>query len=526
MEDGLGELPTNQPETTITPADAAEKTVANRQKNLPPKKAGFISKIRQMGPSLALAVSTAIVGGRDIIDINALPNRTNLQSELPTGMPSEAIKLEHLATPSPESTPASETKSLEENFQLAGATKIYFNQEQLPIKYVKEDGKQIDFDIKRVKEIRDRAIYLREPEILSVIIDEEVGGEKIDKELATYPYTAEHPKTTELPEDVLSKEDLEKRGVKIIEAADTNLYIREGAFAKDAPLADFNNTGRELTIVLVDGGEASKRSMNDPKNAALWDLVPELNNRGISKYKAGKIDSLNRELGTARLELKQQIELKRQKKTESADERIRRLQTQDYIFSLKTIMYEFKNVMTNDQIFTHKFVRAEYAGKYFGRDKDREVIFLKVGEPVQRGFRETIIFSDLLGGFQIESTSYEGGGRSGLRPIANQTHLKPPSHVAPPPLLGSDYYAALDVGGTGFTLRHEIGHAQLRNENSSYVEYGADMKAVAGLKSAWEKWEKSGFTDNSGYHFVFSLPEGGYIITEHRQSNANTPSNT
>jgi hypothetical protein len=37
-----------------------------------------------------------------------------------------------------------------------------------------------------------------------------------------------------------------------------------------------------------------------------------------------------------------------------------------------------------------------------------------------------------------------------------------------------------------------------------------------GISRAWKKWVDSGYKDDSGYYFVFSLPGGGYIMTKHK----------
>ena len=409
-------------------------------------------------------------------------------------------------------TPVSD-KPLEETWSFVGTAKVYFNNEHLPIKYVKNDGAEIVFDIQKTKQIKDRAIISGEPEILTVIIHEIESAAK-----NVFPYSKEHPKTKELPEDVLSKEDLEKRGVKIIQADNTNLYIREGAFTKDAPLADFNSTGRQLTVVLLEGTEVSRHFMNDPRYSQFRKLLPE-KHRDINKYKEKQIEFLEKELKNARLDFKKQNSM-----------------SEPYITWLKTQVYKYKKALSDEQILAEILDRfPDNIGSYFAKDKVRSVIYVAVGTPMRRPRTETIIFFDQSGATRTQSEIVYAG--IGTQPMSNQTHLDPASFlqrlglILNPPPLKSDYRP---YGGItpGFVLRHEIAHDQLitqrviGGEKENRREYDTDIKAMEGIRNAWEKWEKSGFTDNSGYYFVFSLPEGGYILTEHRQSNANTPPGT
>lgn len=80
----------------------------------------------------------------------------------------------------------------------------------------------------------------------------------------------------------------------------------------------------------------------------------------------------------------------------------------------------------------------------------------------------------------------------------------------------------------GLTLRHESAHDEfiaqkfMKGEAPHYSEYDTDMKAMETIRNAWERWERSEFTDNSGYYFIFSLPEGGYILTENKSPTNST----
>lgn len=59
----------------------------------------------------------------------------------------------------------------------------------------------------------------------------------------------------------------------------------------------------------------------------------------------------------------------------------------------------------------------------------------------------------------------------------------------------------------GFTLRHELGHYG-NNPDQEFVEReaGADDFALQSLLNAWQKYQQNG--DTSGYSFIFATPEG------------------
>lgn len=71
----------------------------------------------------------------------------------------------------------------------------------------------------------------------------------------------------------------------------------------------------------------------------------------------------------------------------------------------------------------------------------------------------------------------------------------------------------------GQALLHEIAHdeliaqRQLKGLPKNRSEYDADIRAMERIRDGWEKWKNSGFIDDSGYFFIFSLREGGYILT-------------
>ena len=163
------------------------------------------------------------------------------------------------------------------------------------------------------------------------------------------------------------------------------------------------------------------------------------------------------------------------------------------------------------------------------RDVPNTIIFIAVGKS-RRPQRDTVLYFTHDGKIRIETNNmvYNTRDRS---PQGKQTYPNPKDFAinswSSPDNPDSYPYGGDQKPGDqklGFSLRHELTHHELvgkrliNNQPVDASEYNTDIKAMETIRQAWEKWEKSGFTDNSGYYFAFSLPEGGYILTENKSS--------
>ena len=434
---------------------------------------------------------------------------------------------------------------------------VTIDKEGLPVEYVLPDGKKVSFDKELVKKLRKKAISSKEPEIISLI--EDTGRTSKSKD----ELSRERPKVSELPKDILSEEELAKRGINIVQADNTNLYLREGAFAEGNPLAVFNSGDRKLTIVLVNGPFLADEFMKD----ARYDSVKEFfdpQRRPLSSeptlntsYNSKRIASLEKELSLYRKKVKQGQKLSR------PDDQNKLGNYKSKIYELKSDLYAHtNNMLSNEELFELRALEKGtgcgfyHQGLAYGiegsilRDGERISDYHSTRDPSQD--REVVIFLAVRGNpftnkrvlaFNEEGVLISNPMNITLPPYYHDLAPKA-EHSNPNPkdfLLNTK--ASPDeptsypyqVHTSGQILRHELEHDKLitqrtvRGEVLNMSEYDTDMRAMEGIKEAWEKWEKSGFKDNSGYYFVFSLPPeegGGYILTKNKQPNTKTPSGT
>lgn len=174
----------------------------------------------------------------------------------------------------------------------------------------------------------------------------------------------------------------------------------------------------------------------------------------------------------------------------------------------------------------------------FIHSSEEDLIILSVGKIKDEPDR-VFIFVNPEGA--IDLISVKSRASSGLEPTADQSHPNPADFKtmkdADPANPGSYLYGAQTPG---FGLRHEIKHSQLilgssrrirlselkgkdgysydfrplLNTTGNQSEYDTDKAAMADIRKAWERWKDSGYKDDSGYYFIFRLPEGGYILTK------------
>lgn len=459
-----------------------------------------------------------------------------------------ACDLKPSATPEPTPTPISSVVDNEANKNMdhivtPGGIRVDFALDQLPLQIPIEvtlpDGKKVSLDKEEVLESRDNAIQNKEPQLISIF--------PLDTSY-DFRYSSEHPKTSELPDDVLSEEELESKGVKIVQADNTDLHIRKSAFEKGGLLADFNNTGRKLTIVLANVPYIINGGFKwDSVNGTDWKIyIPniEAQKSAIDAYRAEMLSKF-------------EGELENQIQDESAQE------ASSKIIRLKTNVFFYKNLLTDSQIAEEiaSSSQKEVAGIYLLGVGGGEVTMITGGKTTvmiiectrdgcsttqkiindeekrvttRTPYNDSTIvvavgktFQEFEGLFFDESGNLapvEGRyGGSGLN--SGQTYPDPSNFKLNPNASdeGPDFYPY--AGQTpGFVLRHEIDHdrlmAQQWNEGGAMNmnEYDTDMRAMEGVRQAWEKWVKSGYKDNTGFPFVLRLPDGTYILTRKKKS--------
>lgn len=406
-------------------------------------------------------------------------------------------------------------------------TRIILNDENLPIKCIAIDHKVTNFNLRDVKNIRANAMSLGEAGLLIVSKLPQISTPIIDDEIRP-PLPLEnflsHPETHSIPKDVLPTQELNERGIKIIQADATNLFIRGGAFENGEPLSAFNkNGGKELIIVLLDSPFISGESLKDPRYDSIRDLVSpnSVNFKDIiEEYRKQRITEL-----TSGVERMYQFLYSHRDgqmfPPEVHDVRIYDGLTlaESNLLKAQRDLFVFKNnLLSNTEILSQMMATGhgpEVKGWYFPPNEGRTLILLAVGNNLPTSNAEMLYFTpsgeltydtgNMLPNVEITPSNVEPYQ---TYPDPKDFPMNPSSSSKNP---NSYPYGALTPG---LALIHELMHNKLIKS-----EYDADMMAMEYMRKAYTTWYYN--QDNSGYHFVFSLPAGGYILTKSKPRNQN-----
>lgn len=396
--------------------------------------------------------------------------------------------------------PAEITKEPEYDYSEDLGVQVAFDKKSgLPVKYTL-NGKEVKFDTEQMKRLKAEAITSGEPQIATVILLDNAIQRNKGNYGSESDYSVEHPKTNNLPGDVLSEEELASRGVSIIQVPDiTTLYIRKGAFEEGNPLAAFSNGSRKLTIVLLDGSVIDQKYLTDPKYKDLVNSIPQ-ENRSVKDRRDFMVGNAVSNIDGIREAIKKLRDSN--KPIDSALE--------DLLFEQKKIEYRYKNVMTDDQI-KKEYFDPQAQGNHF-LSKGNTTIFISLGGHT---YNQVTVYIDPNGFGRIRAETISGseGHLSRRQTYPNPADFTRDPSASPDKPLSYPYGAQTP----GLVVRHELAHDLLESRLTPvYSEYMADEIAMEEIRKAWDKWQKSGYKDNTGYHFVFSLPPqagGGYILT-------------
>ncbi len=393
--------------------------------------------------------------------------------------------------------------------QEVDGNRIYLNKNRIPVRCETRDGQKILFDLKETEKARQKAIDSKDSQVLKLI--------SVIQEEKKYIESSVQPRTTELPSDVLSEEELGQKGVKIIQAEATQLHIRKGAFEKNEPLEEFNNSDRKLMVVLVDGPYLFQRFLSDQKYDEVREAAHGIDSGNISYY-GDKYDQVTPEVMS---EIRQK-EIKRLKNDVSSIKKdqegltsysiVRERMQKDLVYFESRIKALEDGVLTDEDLalyFSVGINRFYAQGWYKENYQGKTLIFMAVTQRKPRDLFSIYFDSD----GKCQATSYKDtvmALHKGSKPRLEQTHPEPVK-----PLSG-------EVSHPGWVVRHELKHDKTRLEpNSSYDEEMMDQLVIEDLSVAYEIWRNSlsGKKSNGDekYHFVFSLPEdegGGYILTQ------------
>lgn len=386
----------------------------------------------------------------------------------------------------------------------AGGYRVFLDKEGLPYKYLDPEGTEVLLDIDRVKQARKFSIENWEPEVAHIISAPKTSID-IGVPISISP---DKPFVKDLPEDVLSVEKLAERGVKIIQADNTNLYIRKQAFSEGGLMAQFDGK-RKLIIAVVNSSVVVPAAVSDPKYWEVANLLDPLITT-IQEYKEKRMVEISEHLEKARNDFKNS----RSKNTPISVMN----GLESILIDVKVVKYRYENTSSDEELLAEasSSTRRE-AGIYYNPAisgiEDTAVIFVAAGT-MQKTKEEIEIVFDASGKCSLQRSSFTTLMGDFTPNIADS--FPSPGEFTVNLKAGADDPAAYPYGAqtAGQVLRHELMHDELiwEKEKLNESEYDTDIKAMEGIGKASENWTK--FRDNSGYYFVFSLPnDSGYILT-------------
>lgn len=406
------------------------------------------------------------------------------------------------------------TRLLYEYHFIEGKFKVEINRDGLPVRCTLPDGRQIPFDLNEVLRARNLAISSKETQLISVIELPPSHPDNSSDDI--FPSSSISIKESDLPKDILSRQELLKRGVNIIQPpGEMELRIRQGAFEGDGLLSSsLNKSGKNLTIVLLDAPFLSKEFMQDKR----YDAVRNLLRKEALQYVPGMRDEV---LSFLKADL---IALGNKSRDEYEGSLSYDFAQYD-IARVKANIQASQSFVTNAQVLIQNQSELkrknsdDYLGQYiYGKN----LIFVSLGSP-QFDTDIAFFYFDGQGNF---NSGYNDGEqrvrRSSILPLdeygidgfdslpdPNKFKVNPNASLSNP---RSYPYAGINPG---FVLRHEIVHSKFINGSffSNDSEYDTDMEAMRGIREAWDKWQASGKKDNSGYYFAIRGSFGRYILT-------------
>src|SRR3989344_192344 len=419
---------------------------------------------------------------------------------------------------------------------------VALDKEGIPVFYTTADGKKVGFDREEMRRIRAKAIECKEAEVITVIRSEQEENYK-------FRPTKERQETKRLPKDTVSSEELERRGIKIIQPPQNpdnekpmNLHIREGAFEEGAPLHIYKNQkdsgiNAKLTIALIDAPFVAQRFLQDTRYDEVKGELPEEDSEKlIDEYRKSAISNLQSTSYSSN----------------QASYRAQLLVLEKGILSKEEILKRIKPTKTQEKYMAdQKIVKGLHLGTVSipigydrsGMEKEGQnssmqgnlisppvkeastTIFISIGKSNENYFDEITDLSHMYfnsdGEFKFRKLyiTHPLNTMGGMEIRGSQTHPSPSDFKLNSSASQENDEYPYGAQTPGILVRHEVQHNVLttqrilKGEESNESEFDADMAAMESIIEARDKWESSGFKDNSGYYFVFSLPEGGYILT-------------
>lgn len=407
--------------------------------------------------------------------------------------------------------------------------KVGVDAEGIPVKSILPDGTEVGINGVEARRVRELAKQTHEPEMVQILqfpAKEELGSDiEIDDKF--FEPTREHPLVEQIPDDVLSNEELAKRGINIINTNKVNLSIRKSEFEEGGSLHNFRGS-HNMTLILVDGAVVVEELLEDeklkPYKKLLWGRDSE-----IKEFRKKRIKETQESIEQTRIPYHAYYE-----KYLAGDLDFSTFY-ESLLLNAKAGPKVWQDHITDGEVYMYMRSYGETQGDAAGLytvdkaffKKDTSVLFVAAGSTHFKSDL-TYMFYDHEDRLQIHTltpgvrevadyTESRTGGSRDYTPTLSQTHPNPNSfHLnAEASRTGPRYYP---YGGQtiGLTIRHELAHEEMIGSSHpgrvNRNEYDTDMRAMQGIERAWKRWENSDYMDNSGFGFVLRT-ENGIILT-------------
>ncbi len=380
--------------------------------------------------------------------------------------------------------------------------KVHLNSDGLPVRWIDWHGNPHEFDLGAMRTLKEKAIVSGEPEIIELIPFEA----EVKTSSTSSHFEKAHPILKELPDDVMSDEELEARGVKIVQADRTKFYIRKGAFEDGQPLAGVrkNDPNRTLTIVLFDGDFVSPYYMQDERYLPYANSLPRPTVDALH-FRSDKIEGTKKILD----ELRVSPGVFREKKA-------------DLILAEKSKLFHYMYLAGDSELLEEAAFdlargvnETAPGGAYATTLGNDAIIYLAVGTNLDKQSKYSRLYFDPAG--NVVADGYTRVGTQKLH------YFQQKDSFPDPELFMRNILATCENGGylfgaqsVGNTLRHELHHEKSIGQAGTLKDCEAtiDKDAMEEIGNASDRWEGSGYQDNLGYPYVFSSPDGdGYHLT-------------
>lgn len=399
---------------------------------------------------------------------------------------------------------------------------VTINRDGLPVTYRLPDGREFPFDAKQVYTALQKTKASQEPELINVI---ELLKRPLPNRESDWWGTREHPVLRELPQDTLTEAELASRGISIIQADNTKLHIRIGAFEQQNLLSSFSRIGQNLTIGVIDGPVVENSFMRGSRYDRLRSLVPPPPIRP-TEARNKKIEEYEKDLKYLSEYAKQQI-----RENDSSY-----VTSWNYLIKAKEYLYAYNNFLPDTHVLIDYFSANttgfnEARGYYIDESSLVSNPLVRKGNYAFITAGRSKLDTDLVSFYFLPDGSFKIGYAYGVgrtSGVFQDSNIKKHYNVIfggscpDPDTFGLNPGASPDkpnsypYGGQtpGLVLRHELAHGKLitGQVNPNYSEYDTDMLAMQGIRDAWESWKQSDYTDHNGYHYLFEEQNSRYYL--------------